>query len=207
MSTALVEADSASWGLWLVPKDESKVPDNLMGEALILIAAAQGRPIDEAGVIAYRMALADVEPEDFREGLRKAFRAVKFFTPAAVREYCDEARVMRLHAIEDARQREEYEKNQALEAEDKRQRQEKEDRLAALIAAGERGPALELALRLRRSFMFASAEFKVLSFDENRRVRIDGYFSYRHDRAVEEVALEVLGERIANIEYVREATA
>jgi len=198
-----------SWATWLAPPSKTKVPDFLMGEALVLIAAAQGRPIDEAGVVAYRMALADVDPEDFRAGLRQAFQVVRFFTPAAIRECCDAARGARLAAIADAQRAEEDERRAAEFAEAKRLRDEREARLSELLSAGERAEALKLALQLRRpSVGWACAS---LAFTAEGHVQIMvapehkgylGYLTYRAERAIEEIGLEILGERITAVELV-----
>jgi hypothetical protein len=198
--TDMVRADPG-WPLWLPPTSEARVPDVLMGQALALIAAAQGRVIDEAGLIAYRMALSDVDPEDFVEGVKRSFKSVRFFTPAAVRECCEQARREREHAVYAERAAQERADAEAKRAEDERRREEQEARIAELLAAGRRGEALHAALTIRwPSIAWAACSIEVCAgrvvvlTDTIRRSAFD---AYRAERAIEQLALELLGEKLA----------
>lgn len=75
--------------------DAARLGVQLFSDGLRIIAASQGKVLEPETVQAYWLALAQVEPADFRMGVPIALQREKFMTPAALFQACEDAREMR----------------------------------------------------------------------------------------------------------------
>lgn len=144
--TTLARPDTAA--LWKVPEAEVKLDRETFAKGMTLLGSV-GRVIDEAGLQAFWLAVAEFPDEDFAVGVRTVLKTARFLSPAALVTCCEDARAARLNKVwqEQARAEAQEERRQATEREAERAKMA--DEVAAFPTLGPPADGVELIRRAR----------------------------------------------------------